>query len=284
VPVAVAEPAVPPLAPPVAPVATAPLPTRQLAATPPTPPDLAAPAPVAAAVRKPDKKPAEIKPRVGSALARKLDLDEPPSAPKAPSPKGLAAATKKADSLYRAKDFKAAAATLREAAGASTDAAAKSAKTRATDYETIATNLAAGTAIGSQRPTDALAAFIRAQAADRRAGSAHQTAIRGKIAGIAPKAAASWMAKQNYEAAKAAADQAVNVGAGATPMVEGVRNSLERKAGEFYTNAVKLQKSKPAEAKSLARRITKMVPGSSPWYPKAVKIINASSAGSDDDE
>ena len=67
-------------------------------------------------------------------------------------------------------------------------------------------------------------------------------------------------------------------------MIEGVRNSLDRRAGEFYATALKLQKSKPEDAKSLARRITKMVPSSSPWYAKAVKLLSASAGGGDEDE
>ncbi|MEZ4399075.1 MAG: FHA domain-containing protein [Kofleriaceae bacterium] len=208
---------------------------------------------------------------------------EPKPAP-APAPKGLAAAAKKAEGLYKAKDFKGAAATLRDAIGTSTEGDAKSLKARASAYDTVGNNLTAAAGMGSQRATEALTAYKRAMAADRQAGGAHQLSIRDKIASVAPRAAALYMARQSYELAKSAADDAVNVGVGGTSMVTGVRASLERRAGEFYATASKLQKSKPAEAKALARRITKMVPGDSPWYRKAVALVNGSSSSRDDDE
>jgi hypothetical protein len=297
-----------PVAPPPTPdptaVAPRPAPPEVVAPTP-TPPEVVAPTPTPpepAVVKPPVVKPPVVKPpapdrpvtpkppppdrpRITSP-GRGLDIDTPTPKPPAAAatPKALAAATKKADGLYKAKDWKAAATTLRDAIGTSTDADAKALKSRAADYESIGTNLNAALAFGTSRAPEALAAYKKAMAADRRAGGAHQGFLRDKIADVAPRAAASYMAKQNYEMAKAAADDAVNVGAGGTPMIEGVRNSLDRRAGEFYATALKVQKSKPEDAKSLARRITKMVPSSSPWYAKAVKLLSASAGSGDEDE
>lgn len=215
---------------------------------------------------------------------RSLDIDTPANVKPAAGSKSLAAATKKADGQYRAKDWKGAAATLREAIGSSTEPEVKAMKSRAADYEAIGNNLTAALGMSSARSTEALSAYKKAMAADRRAGAAHQQFLRDKIGDVAPNAAASYMVKQNYELAKSAADDAVNVGAGGNARIEGVRTSLERRAGEFYATALKLQKSKPEDAKGLARRITKMVPASSPWYAKAIKLLNASSGSSDDDE
>ncbi len=277
---------------PTPPTPTPPTPTPPTPAptpTPPTPavvkPEVARPAPTPP--RPPDrpvvpKQP--DRPRITSP-GRNLDIDTPPPKPPvAATPKALTAAAKKAEGLYKAKDWKGAATTLRDAIGASTDPDAKALKTRAADYDAIGTNLNAALAFGTSRAPEALAAYKKAMAADRRAGGTHQGLLRDKIADVAPRAAASYMAKQNYEMAKAAADDAVNVGAGGTPMIEGVRTSLDRRAGEFYATALKLQKSKPEDSKSLARRITKMVPSSSPWYAKAVKLLSASAGGGDEDE
>ena len=112
----------------------------------------------------------------------------------------------------------------------------------------------------------------------------HARAIRDKLAQVAPKAAAGFMAKGNYEAAKQAADTAVNFGAGSSPTVAQVRKSLERKAGEFFSNGKKLMASKPEEGKALLRRVQKIVPPDSPWYAKAYKALNARSQTRDDDE
>ena len=63
-----------------------------------------------------------------------------------------------------------------------------------------------------------------------------------------------------------------------------VRQSLERKAGEFYANGQKLMSSKPEEAKALLRRVQKIVPPDSPWYIKAYKALNTRTKTRDDDE
>ncbi len=272
---------------------TAPTPTPEVAVPTPTPP----PPPVVdrtPAVDRTPTRPVDRTPAVDrtptrpvvrtNSPGRSLDIDTPTAAKPAAGTKALAAATKKADGQYRAKDWKGAAATLREAIGTSTEPEVKAMKARAADYDAIGNNLTAALGMSSARSTEALSAYKKAMAADRRAGAAHQQFLRDKIGDVAPNAAASYMVKQNYELAKSAADDAVNVGAGGNARIEGVRTSLERRAGEFYATAVKLQKSKPEDAKGLARRITKMVPASSPWYAKAIKLLNASSGRSDDDE
>jgi hypothetical protein len=91
---------------------------------------------------------------------------------------------------------------------------------------------------------------------------------------VAPKAAASFMAKGKYEAAKSAADTAASTGAGSSPMVQRVRQGLERQAGELYKSALRM-KDEPKKADKLLQRILDMVPPSSPWYSKAYKRRNA---------
>ena len=81
-----------------------------------------------------------------------------------------------------------------------------------------------------------------------------------------------------------AADTAVNYGAGSSPTVTGVRQSLERKAGQLFAEAQKLMAKKPEEAKQVLRRIQKIVPRDSPWYQKAYKALNARPQQKDDDE
>jgi hypothetical protein len=201
-----------------------------------------------------------------------------------PGVKGVAGAEKKADGLYRGKDWKAASAILREAAAGAGDSDAKRLRAAASDYETIGTNLSTGATLAKANPTQALGALQKALKADRRVGGAHQQAIRDNIAKVAPSAAAAYMAKQNYPMAKIAADDAVNVGAGSNSTVSNVRSSLERKAGELYASAQKLRSSKPEEAKTLLRKIMKIVPADSPWYSKAYKMLNQRKAASADED
>jgi hypothetical protein len=81
------------------------------------------------------------------------------------------------------------------------------------------------------------------------------------------------MARGNLEAAKKAVDTAVSVGAGASPTVQQVRQSLERKAGELYASGMKMLSSEPEDARALLRRVLKIVDASSPWYGKAYKVV-----------
>ncbi|MBZ0238605.1 MAG: hypothetical protein K8M05_40205, partial [Deltaproteobacteria bacterium] len=209
-------------------------------------------------------------------------LDKPVVKPVA---KGLAASEKKADGLYRGKDWKAASAILREAAAGASDKDARRLRAAASDYETIGTNLSTGATLAKANPTQALGALQKALKADRRVGGAHQQAIRENIAKVAPSAAAAYMAKQNYPMAKIAADDAVNVGAGSNSTVANVRSSLERKAGELFASAQQLMKSQPEEAKNRLRTIMKIVPADSPWYSKAYKQLNQrKKAAADEDE
>ena len=223
-----------------------------------------------------------VRPKVTPRVAvQNDDLLEKPK----PAVKGLAGAEKKADGLYRAKDWKGAAALLRDAADDASDSDAKRLKGLAADYENIGNNLSTGATLAKAKPTDALGALKKALSADRRAGGAHQQAIRESVAKVAPSAAAAYMAKQNYPAAKLAADDAVNVGAGSNATVGNVRSSLERKAGEFFASAQKLLKDKPEEAKTILRNIMKIVPADSPWYGKAYKLLNQRKpASADEDE
>jgi hypothetical protein len=201
-----------------------------------------------------------------------------------PGVKGLAATEKKADGLYRSKDWKAASALLREAAAGAGDADAKRLKGVATDYDTIGVNLSTGATLAKANPTQALGALQKALKADRRVGGAHQQAIRENIAKIAPSAAAAYMAKTNYPMAKLAADEAVNVGAGSNATVANVRSSLERKAGELFASAQKLLSTQPEEAKNYLRTIMKIVPTDSPWYSKAYKLLNQRKTTSVDED
>jgi hypothetical protein len=253
----------------------------------PTPPQ---PEPKLEKVVKNDPKP---EPKVAKVVKPK-DIKRPPRTEpkeKAPRPEpkekttSVASAKKKAQSLYASKDYKAAASTAREAAAAAEDPSEAAAlKKMASDIEAFSSSMTAGNAAGTAKPTEALTAYKKALAADKRLGGTHASVVREKLGAVAPKAAAGYMAKGNYEAAKQAADTAVNYGAGSSPTVTGVRQSLERKAGQLYGEAQKLLAKKPEEAKQILRRIQKIVPRDSPWYQKAYKALNARPQRKDDDE
>ncbi|MCL4224106.1 MAG: FHA domain-containing protein [Myxococcales bacterium] len=296
--------------PPTPAVVEPPPPTPAVVEPPPTPAVVEPPPPTPAVVEPPPPTPAVVEPPVVKkppppavvkkpppavvkkpppAVVKKppvrVDNDDLLASKKPPATRG-ANHEKKADGLYRNKDWKSAAALLREQAAATEDAGeARRLRAMAADYETIGANLATGATLAKAKPADALVAFKKALTADRRAGGAHQPVIRENISKVAPAAAAAYMAKQNYPMAKIAADDAVNVGAGSNATVANVRASLERKAGELFASSQKLMKTQPDEAKSLLRTITKIVPADSPWYIRSYKILNQrKGAAADEDE
>ena len=190
-----------------------------------------------------------------------------------------------ADRLYRKKQFADAASTLKKAAAAASDTEAGKLNSLAKQYASVGSYLTKAAKTQSSNPTASMAAYRQALNLDKKIGnSAHATYIRLKLGAVAPQAAASYMAQKRYEAAKKAADAAVNYGAGSSSTVKRVRNALERKAGEFYKAAAKIYKKKPNNAKKLLRRVIKMVPPDSPWYAKAYKALNSRRKSKDADE
>jgi hypothetical protein len=199
----------------------------------------------------------------------------------------VSAARKRADARYRAKDFAGAAAALREVAGDLDDPTAEDLRSSAVAYEQVGTQIETGNVNRSANPPIALAAFRKALQLDANVGGgAHATFLRTKLGEIAPKAAASYMVQNKYEAARKACDAAVNYGSGDDPMVARVRKALDKKAGELYQQAVAERKTNRKAADGLLRRVLAMVPAESGWYAKAYALLNAndSSRSRDEDE
>lgn len=185
------------------------------------------------------------------------------------------AARSTATSQYKSKDFTEAAQTLRKAADDASAKQAKSLRSTASSYEKVGTLIDSGNSKQSRDPVAALSAYDQAYQLDKKVGDgAHSSFLRSKLSIVAPKAAASHMAKGRYEAAKSAADKAATYGAGSNAMVKRVRQGLERKAEEFYKDALRNKSKNKAAAKTSLQRILKMVPASSPSYKKAAKLLS----------
>jgi pSer/pThr/pTyr-binding forkhead associated (FHA) protein len=246
----------------------------------------AAPAAIAARVRPrgesrsapaPGPAAAGNRPGAGKPPPQRLARTGPPAAGKraaAAASDEAAAALTRALSLYKALDFRDAAAVLRKAAGEADGPQNARLRTVASDYETVGANLALGESNQSSNPTAAMAAYERALRLDQRsAAGAHGKLIRLHLSALAPKVPASHMAQGRFEAAREAILAAERYGAGDHPMVNRVREALERKAGEFYRSAYTQRKQAPAAARALLQRIVRMVPPSSPWHPKATRAL-----------
>jgi hypothetical protein len=146
-------------------------------------------------------------------------------------------------------------------------------------------HLAKGDATAGSNPAAAMAAYKQAYALDAKSGKgAHSGYLKTQLAKVIPKAASSLMSAGKFEQARSACDDARDFGSGADPAVNKVRNLLETKARDLYNQGNALAKSKPDEAKSLWRRVLKMVPAESPWYGKSYAALNKVSKSSAEDE
>jgi hypothetical protein len=91
---------------------------------------------------------------------------------------------------------------------------------------------------------------------------------------IAPKAAVAFMAGKEFVKAKQAVVLAEGSG-NSNATTQGVRSSLEQRAGELYKEAQALQSSDPDAAKQKFREIQRIVDPKSQWHQRAGKALSA---------
>jgi len=176
----------------------------------------------------------------------------------------------KAAELYRSRQFGGAAQALRGGADKADETEAKKLRSKATAYESVGKYLAAGDAAKRTNAPGAMVSYRKALSLDRKAGSGiHGTYIRLRLRDVAPRAAAAFMAQKRYEAAKRAADEAVNYGAGADPMIKRVRSALSRKAESFYKAGMAERSTNAKLARANFKRVLGMVSKDDPLYGKA---------------
>jgi len=207
--------------------------------------------------------------------------DPPEETPpkKDPPPKRVAmadgeGAKNKADSLYKAKKFTEAANVLLAASKSSPEAeAAKDLRLKAGYYASFGKNYNIGMAPATSAK-DAWTALKAAKTFDNSLGGEYTSDINARMGVIAPKAAVAFMAGKDYVMAKTAVGVAESSGNG-NSTTQGVRSSLEQKAGELFKEATALQSSDPAAATQKFREIQRMVDSKSSWYQKAGKALIA---------
>jgi hypothetical protein len=96
--------------------------------------------------------------------------------------------------------------------------------------------------------------------------------IGQKLASVAPKAAASFLAAKNYSAAKEAVGVAeANGGGGST--TQSVRQNLEQQAASLLREAQSQMGSDSARARDKLKTVQQMVDSKSPSYQKAAKLL-----------
>lgn len=189
--------------------------------------------------------------------------------------------------LYKARDFGRASDLLHSAAGKESGASADRLEALARDFAAVGQQLARGDAAAASNPTAAMLAYKQAYLLDAKSGKGvHAPYLKSQLGKVLPRAASSLMSAGKFEQARTACDDAQQFGSGTDPVVNKVRGLLESKARELYTQGTILVKSKPDDAKTLWRRVLKMVPAESPWYSKSYAALNKSSksAAQDEDE
>lgn len=156
--------------------------------------------------------------------------------------KGATAAKAEAKDLYKRRRFNEAAELLDRAADRADDRSADELMDLARGFREMGKLLASAEGGQNSDPTSALASYKQALAKDKRVGDAtHAKLIRLRIGQVAPKAAKSFMAKNNLADAKKAADDAARYGEGAA--VKAVYGSLERKADGYIKKALAAKKN-----------------------------------------
>jgi hypothetical protein len=117
---------------------------------------------------------------------------------------------------------------------------------------------------------EAYAALKRAKNFD--SGGVFRDEIGQKLAQVAPKAAASFLAAKNFSAAKEAVALAeANGGGGST--TQSVRQNLEQQAAALVREAQSQMSSDSAGARDKLKTVQQMVDAKSPSYQKAAKLL-----------
>jgi hypothetical protein len=162
----------------------------------------------------------------------------------------------KAEDLYRAKKFNDAAKMLRGAASSLGEADARDLRSIAAVYEQVgkAYNVGMGPATP---PAEAYDSLVRAQNLDRPIGVFSED-IKGKLATVAPKAAAKYMANKEYELAFKAV-RVAEANGGSNTTTSSVREALQNAANDLYAAAMEEKSSNPQAARAKLSRIRGMV-------------------------
>jgi hypothetical protein len=174
--------------------------------------------------------------------------------------------------LYRAKNFSGASALVTAALPAFSGDDAQHLKLLASGYAQLGKAYNVGMAPGT-RPTDAFVALHRALGLDRDTGGAYVVEIQERLVTIAARAAGSYMASKEYEAAFQAVQVSESLGS-TSPTNKTVRGMLEAIASDLLHAAQTELASEPEAAKRKLHQILVIVDAKHPLYVKAQKLLN----------
>jgi len=177
----------------------------------------------------------------------------------------------KAEDQFKAKQFTAASATLRAAVPSADPEDGPLLKSTAATYDQFGRAYNLGMAPGTS-PKEAYGALKKARNYDP--DGVFSDEIKAKLAQIAPRAAAGFVAAKMYGAAKEAVATAEAAG-GSNGTTQSVRSALESAAGALYKEAIGEMSSDPSGARQKLKEVQQMVDSKSTWYQKAGKALSS---------
>jgi hypothetical protein len=237
-----------------------------------------------ASVARPDPKKApkraEPKKVDRKAAMRADDRDDKPDAAEIAKPdrkragRTIQDVKSEASVLYRAKSFSGAAALVSASLALFTGDDLKDLKNTAAIYAQLNKAYNIGMAPGT-KPTEAYQALLRAQFCDRDLGKAYLPEIEQRLVTVASRAAMSYMAAKDYDAAFKAVRTSDSLGGSSSASNKSVRDALDTVATDLVRTASAQLASDPAEAKAKLRVVLTIVEQKNPLYVRATKLLNA---------
>jgi len=205
----------------------------------------------------------------------KVERPDPPKQ-EAPRPKNVAtaeAASDRAESLYKDRKFNDASNVLVSAAKSADASDARELRAKSQKIALFAKVFNTAMAPGS----NAKDVFDQLQTAtnyDQSLGGFFQADISARLQTIIGKAAVGFFSAGNYEKAHQVVVKADALGSGGDNNIKVVRQSLEAKAQQIYSEAIAEQSSNPSDAKDKLKQIKAMTDAKSSTNQKAMKALS----------
>jgi len=203
---------------------------------------------------------------------------ERPDPPKqeTPRPKSVAtaeAASDRAESLYKDRKFNDASNLLVSAAKSADASSARELRAKSQKIILFAKVFNTAMAPGSNSK-DVFDQLQTATNYDQSLGGFFQADISARLQTIIGKAAVGFFSAGNYEKAHQVVAKAEAIGTGGDNNIKVVRQSLEARAQQIYSEALAEQSSNPSEAKDKLKQVKGMTDAKSPTNQKAVKALS----------
>ena len=232
---------------------------------------------VAAKVQQPTQPTQPTQPQLTPVkVERPAPPKQDPATPKADKRVATAeAATDRAESLYKDRKFSDAANLLVATAKSASANDARDLRAKSQKIALFAKVFNTAMAPGSNAK-DVFEQLQTATNYDQSLGGFFQADITARLQTIIGKAAVGFFGAGNFERAHQVVAKADAIGAGGDNNIKLVRQNLEAKAQQLYTEAIAAQAANPSEAKDKLKQVKSMTDAKSPTNQKATKALAGS--------